>query len=106
MNSAWVQVASVSYALAGHIISIMNFMVGLRGLGGSDAGVGFLESGDVELPHLEHGFGGALRLRGVLVIDHAEERARDDLPRQAELVLEPAAHALLAAVGDELRPVL
>ncbi len=32
--------------------------------------------------------------------------SRNDLPAQAELVLEPAAHRLLAAVGDELVPVM
>src|SRR6476661_8054605 len=47
--------------------------------------------GDVELLHAEDGLHRALRPLGVGIADHVVHERGDDLPRQAELVLEPAA---------------
>ena len=46
---------------------------------------------DVELLHLQHRLHGALRLLPVRIAHHLDQRRRHHLPRQAELVLEPAA---------------
>src|ERR1700687_3200102 len=57
-----------------------------------------LKGGDVDLAHLEHRVRGSPRPRGILVTQQIHEGRRDDLPREAELVLQPAALALLAPV--------
>src|SRR5687767_12171528 len=61
-----------------------------------------LQSGDVDLLHLQHGSHDALGLGGILVAQHLRQDGRDDLPRHAEPVLEPPALHFLAA-GGELR---
>src|SRR5215470_5775061 len=58
---------------------------------------------DVDLLHLEHRRHQPLRPRRVLVADQLDQRRGDHLPRDAELVSEPAALDFLAA-GGELRP--
>jgi hypothetical protein len=53
----------------------------------------------VDLAHLQHRLHDALRLVGIFVHQHLRQRFRDDLPREAELVLEPTAGSLFAALG-------
>src|ERR1700720_1175692 len=65
--------------------------------------VGALEPGDVDLLHLHHRPHDGLRFRGVVIPKQTPQGSGDDLPRYAELVLEPAA-ALLLAAGGELLP--
>jgi len=67
--------------------------------------IGSLELRDVELRHLEHRLHRALRAVAVRALEHLVELLRDDLPRQAEAILEPAARAGLAAAVDESVPV-
>src|SRR5215471_15301371 len=50
-----------------------------------------LQLGDVELHHLQHGIAGALDLGLIGVGHHPVPDLRDDLPRHAVAVLEPAA---------------
>src|SRR5437867_1248408 len=59
---------------------------------------------DLDLLHLVHRRRHALRPLGVGIGEQLDEPGRDDLPRQAESVLQPAARALLPALG-ELAPV-
>src|SRR5262249_19356121 len=59
----------------------------------------------VELPHAEHRLHDALRAGRVLVLQPLAENRRDDLPRHAELVLQPAT-ALDLAAGRKLVPQL
>src|SRR5512142_534389 len=61
-----------------------------------------LQLPDVELLHLQHGFGDALRARAVGALHHLPKDPRDDLPGEAEPVLEPAALLRLAAFGQLL----
>src|SRR6266542_4656596 len=63
-----------------------------------------LEAGDVDLPHPEHGLHGSAGPLRILVAEQLAQPVRDDLPREAVLVLQPAAHALLATIRRELRP--
>src|SRR5262245_64049131 len=58
---------------------------------------------DVELLHLQHRRHHPLRFRRVLVPHQLEQRGGADLPRDPELVLEPAALDFLPA-GGELGP--
>src|SRR5947209_6889009 len=67
---------------------------------------GLAELLDVELRHLEHRLGRALRGLAIRALHVLHELARDDLPRQAEAVLQPAADAGLSPAGDEGVPVL
>src|SRR5262245_33119581 len=55
------------------------------------AGVCLLEPRDVELLHLQQFLHHALRLARILVLEHPGELRRDDLPRDAVAVLQPAA---------------
>src|SRR5689334_3553928 len=64
-----------------------------------------LESGDVDLHHLQQGVHHALRLRGVFVLEQTEQGSGDDLPRHAELVCQPAALHFYPT-GRELLPIL
>src|SRR5712671_4012585 len=68
--------------------------------------VGFLQLVDVDLAHLEHRFHHSLRLLGILVGKHVRQRGGNDLPRQTELVLEPAALRRRTAPRQELVPQL
>ena len=69
----------------------------------------FLENrfhlGEVDFLHLHHGLHGALAAGFVGAADEIGHGAGDDLPGEAKLVLEPAALAFLAAVGDQSVPV-
>ena len=76
---------------------------GDSGLDG-DALVRLAQLREVDLGHLEHRLHRALGALGVGAGEHLVELPRDDLPRQAEAVLEPAALAGLAAAEDERRP--
>src|SRR5690606_6865696 len=68
----------------------------------SRARSGVLELGDHDLALTEEHLGDP---RGALGVGHQlSEAARDDLPAEAEPVLEPAALRLLAAVGEERVP--
>src|SRR5207253_9115318 len=66
---------------------------------------GPLQSRDVDLLHREHGLHDALALLRILVHKQLAEDRREDLPGEAELVLEPSALDLLAARG-KLLPVV
>src|SRR5262249_33469214 len=61
------------------------------------------QNADVELVHGEQRGHRALRLLGVLVLQHLHENVGDDLPRKPESVLQPAALHFLAT-GRELLP--
>src|SRR5687768_764026 len=63
-----------------------------------------LELGHLDLAHLEHRFHRSPSLLLVRILDHLVELARDDLPRQAESVLEPAARAGLPTVRGKRFP--
>src|SRR5690348_8259121 len=65
------------------------------------ARVRLLQGRDVQLGHLVHRLGRPGRLLGVRVADQVDEPARDDLPGQAELSLDPTAGPRLAAVLAE-----
>src|SRR5713226_5095792 len=67
--------------------------------------LGPLEAFDVDLLHLHHRLHDALRDCGIGIAQELRQSGRNDLPRQAELVLDPAAHLLLSA-GGELLPQL
>src|SRR6185503_54288 len=59
-----------------------------------------LHRSDVDLPHFHHRFGGAFGFGLVGVLHQFDHAVWHDLPGEAELILEPAAYALLAAVSD------
>src|SRR5690606_22414348 len=61
--------------------------------------IGLLKLPDVELAHLQHGLHGGLRLLLVFRLQQVAQDARDDLPREANLVLEPATWAGFALLG-------
>src|SRR2546422_8170032 len=67
--------------------------------------LGALQAFNVDPLHLHHRLHDALRYCGIWIAQELRQRGRNDLPRQAELVLEPAAHLLLSA-GGELLPLL
>src|SRR5881396_3254200 len=67
---------------------------------------GVAELLDVDLRHLEHRLGRPLRGLANRALHVLDELSRDDLPRQAEAVLQPAADAGLSPAGDEGVPVL
>src|SRR4051812_6040592 len=58
----------------------------------------------VELPHREHRLHHALHLRRVGVGHELVEQRGDDLPREAEAILQPPALALLTPALDEAVP--
>src|SRR5690349_19941565 len=67
--------------------------------------IGLPQLGDVELRLTEHDFHGPLRAGRIGAADQLVQLARHDLPGDAEAVLEPAAHARLAAARDQCVPV-
>src|SRR5207245_310991 len=75
-----------------------------RGAGPS-ALVGYaLQLRAVDLPHAQHRLHDPLHLLDIGVTEQLRhDRSENDLPRHAELVLQPAARALLPAIR-ELRP--
>jgi hypothetical protein len=60
-----------------------------------------LNRGDVDLAHRHHRFEHSLASGGIGIGHAIGKGARGDLPRQAPLVLAPAALALLPAVADD-----
>src|SRR5512144_1150989 len=60
----------------------------------------------VELHHRHHGFHHSLHLPRVPVADQLDESPWDNLPRDAERILDPAALGRLRAGLDELVPIL
>src|SRR4029079_17019736 len=71
------------------------------------SGIRALQRSDVELLHLQESLHDPSGLVGIRVLDQLGEDGRHDLPRHAELVLEPAALLrVLVAAGAELLPVL
>src|SRR2546427_11263220 len=79
---------------------------GRTGSSDLDALEGLAELLDVDLRHLEHRLGRALRGLAIRALHVLDELPRDDLPRQAKTVLQPAADAGLSPAGDEGVPVL
>src|SRR6201996_339668 len=73
----------------------------VRGAGGRGVG-GVAQGLDVDLGHAEHGLDGGVGTQWVGVTDQLDERVGNDLPGQAEAVLDPAARADLATPGGEL----
>ena len=63
-----------------------------------------LDRGDVDLPHLEHRRHRPLGLLLVRVREQLDQPRGNDLPREAEAILQPAARAFLAALRER-RPV-
>src|SRR3546814_7197197 len=63
-----------------------------------------LDRGDVDLAHLHHGVEGAFGRGSVGAGEGLGQGAGRDLPRQAPLVLAPAAGTFLAAVVDDRVP--
>src|SRR5437868_5953534 len=63
-----------------------------------------LETFDVDLPHLEHRLRRARRHVAIAMREELEQAHGDDLPRETELVAQPAAAVLLAAAREELLP--
>src|SRR6476469_2103737 len=61
---------------------------------------------DVELGHLEHGLHGPFGGGRVATAQVVVQLSRHDLPRDAEAILQPAAHTRLAAAGLERLPVV
>ena len=59
---------------------------------------------DVDLLHLEHCVHHAFGFFRILVVQHVDQNRRNDLPRHAEFVLEPAARGFFAAIGGEFLP--
>ena len=59
-----------------------------------------LELVDLDLPHLQHRRHDPLRLLLVWIGDQLDQALGDDLPRDAEPVLQPAARALLPTLGQ------
>src|SRR5437773_3388963 len=55
---------------------------------------------DIDLAHLEHGRHDPLRLFPVRIFEQFGQHVGSYLPRHAELVLQPAAWAWLAALGE------
>src|SRR5690606_9961602 len=66
---------------------------------------GGFQCGDVDLLHLQHGLHGPVGARPVGIAEQARQRARNDLPGDAEAVLQPTALAGLPAL-DEPPPVV
>jgi hypothetical protein len=62
--------------------------------------VSSLQGWKIDLPHREHCLPDTRRTVRVRILQQLPESPRDDLPRQAEAVLEPAALPRLAAFGE------
>src|SRR5207237_775640 len=67
--------------------------------------VGLLQTFDVQLLHLHHGLHDPVRLLRILVSQQLAQHGGNDLPRQPELVLEPAA-LVFRSTGGQLLPQL
>lgn len=65
------------------------------------AAPGCLDGGDIDLPHLHHGFKSPSGRRTIRVGNGRGQHTRRDLPGQPPAVLAPAALAFLAAVADD-----
>src|SRR5262252_8745108 len=65
---------------------------------------GRFDRGDVDLSHVHHRLESALGRRAIRIGDCVSEGAGRDLPRQAPLVLAPAACAFLSAISDDCVP--
>ena len=65
------------------------------------AAPGSLDDGDIDLPHLHHGFKSPFGRRAVRVGNGCGQHTRRDLPGQPPAVLAPAALTLLAAIADD-----
>src|SRR3989441_13267284 len=68
--------------------------------------VGLPEGRDVDLAHLEQRLHYLSRVPGSRVSHHLPERGRNDLPRHAEAILEPAARTFFPAVRKPLPGVV
>ena len=66
------------------------------------AGEGLLQRGDVELLHLQEGGHDAARFFRVAIQHHVQQRERNDLPRQAEFIFQPAAGAFLPVFAQRI----
>src|SRR6266849_9050637 len=64
--------------------------------------IGAPQSCDVDLAHLKHRFHDPSCFRRISVTKHPAECRWDDLPREAVLVLQPAAAVLRTALGELL----
>src|SRR6476659_2817111 len=67
---------------------------------------GALKRRDVELLHLQHRLHHAVRLGAIRIAEQARQRGRNDLPGDAELVLEPAALLDLSAGAEPVPEVV
>jgi hypothetical protein len=63
--------------------------------------VGLLQRVDVKPHHLHHGFHNARGFVAILIVEHLWQDVRDDLPRDAKCVLQPATLHRRAAVRDQ-----
>src|SRR5262245_43520134 len=63
-----------------------------------------LQTFDIELDHPEHRLHGPLRAGGIRTTEIFRQRARYDLPRYAEAILQPATLAGLAAIREQRVP--
>jgi hypothetical protein len=77
----------------------------LSGRGSAPIG-GSLHRGDIDLLHLEHRLHGAPGSARIGVLQQRDQLPGDDLPGQAEPVLEPAALARRAAVRGQRVPII
>jgi hypothetical protein len=68
--------------------------------------VGSLKGRYVELHHRHHGVHHGLHPPGIPVTDQLGESPRDNLPREAERILDPAARGRHRPGPDELVPIL
>src|SRR5262245_37408272 len=67
--------------------------------GSNSSGMGPLQGRNVDLLHLQHGFHDTSCLLGILVRQQLRQHVGNDLPGQAELVLQPPARRFLSALG-------
>src|SRR5215470_10511466 len=72
-----------------------------RRIARTSAAPGCFDGRDVDLRHFHHRFESTLGRGAIGTGDHGSEDAWRDLPRQAPLVLAPAAGAFLAAVAHD-----
>src|SRR6202171_3652500 len=68
------------------------------------APIRLIEGGNVQLLHLEHCFHGFRGVAVCRVAQHLAQSTGNDLPRQAEPILQPAAGAFLSAAGRQRCP--
>ena len=64
-----------------------------------------LDGGNIDFPHLHHGFECALGNSRIWVCDGLHQGYRRDLPRQPPFVFAPTASARLSAIVDDGVPV-